>query len=145
MGDFRFATRHLTVLIVHSLLYNPTGNREVKNLIQDEGKLGLKLFLVAHPASSLSSYPLLSPDAALSAPSGMAGKGQMTASITWLGGLCSSPLSEIHHDCVTYTKKWNAFSLLLAVTEPPRKVRSHPLGTYGGPSIPYNAQTYASC
>lgn len=62
----------------------------------------------------------------------------MTASITWLGGLCSSPLSEIHHDCVTYTKKWNAFSLLLAVTEPPRKVRSHPLGTYGGPSIPYN-------
>lgn len=57
----------------------------------------------------------------------------MTASVIWLGGLCSSPLSEILHDCVTYTKKWNP--LLLAVTEPPGKVRSHPLGTYGGPSI----------
>lgn len=52
------------------------------------------------------------------------------------GGLCSSPLSEILHYCVTYTKKWN--HLLLAVTEPPRKVRSHLLGTYGGPSIPYD-------
>ena len=63
MGDFRFTTPHLSMLIVHSLLCSPTGNsrnREVKNLIQDEGKLGLKLFLVEHPASSLSSYHLLS-------------------------------------------------------------------------------------
>lgn len=54
------------------------------------------------------------------------------------GGALSAlpPLSEILHDCVTYTKKWNHF--LLAVTEPPRKVRSHLLGTYGGPSIPYD-------
>lgn len=46
LGDFMSTTLRLTMLIIHSRLYDPIRNlrnREVKNLIQDEGKLGLKL------------------------------------------------------------------------------------------------------
>jgi hypothetical protein len=48
LGDFIFITLHLTILIIHNLFNNPSGNlrtREMYNLIQDEGKLGLKLSL----------------------------------------------------------------------------------------------------
>lgn len=63
LGDFMSTTLRLTMLIIHSRLYNPIRNlrnREVKNLIQDEGKLGLKLSSVGCPAEGLSWYPLQS-------------------------------------------------------------------------------------
>lgn len=57
-GRFIFITLHLTILIIHNRLNNSSGdlrNRKVNDLIQDEGKLRLKLFSSKCPADSLPS------------------------------------------------------------------------------------------
>lgn len=129
---------HLTKLIIHGLFNNPFGNlrnREAKNFIQGEGKLGLELFSGNHPADSrsLSLAEYLSTQPRLCVYYGTNGQDDSLLRGRLVALFARS--CKVPRGYVTYTKKQT--HRLLVVTESPGEVRGHHLGTHGGLSMPH--------